>query len=370
TSIKPYRSEEFHYFIIPFQQKKSSIQNYQSNEIIPVTIIDVLPKQLNVKLNDGSRGRIHITELFDSPSTENLQRLNDLYHTNETLNARIIGTRNIEADSKHKKPVYELSLREKACEPFEIGDRIIGFFDKVDEKTKGSWFYLSLHLRGYVPPEFISKQLTTGQCSYLTIMNKIVNDKGEHYRLSMFDNNQPEANIVFAQFKELKSANEFHFNITKDDETYQGILVATDVSDVFENFVFWNYLMNVKPPVLINGQLHMKKELWKFKNKTIRAFVKEENKETKQMILSTRKSKLEKNHLDLIDDEIENMEQISIGDILHGYIDLLTNRQITLLLGSGKTIMGHVDKVFNRTLGGHLREYLDVGMVVEAVVLK
>ncbi|CAF3070586.1 unnamed protein product [Rotaria socialis] len=369
TPIKPYRSEEFHYFIVPFQQKKSSIQNYQSNETVPVTIIDVLPKQLNVKLNDGSRGRIHITELFDNPSTENLQKLNDLYHANETLNARIIGTRNIEADSKHKKPVYELSLREKPCEPFEIGDRIIGFFDKVDEKTRGSWFYLSLHLRGYVPPEFISKQLTTGQCSDLTIMNKIVNDKGEHYTLSMFDNNQSDSNIVFAQFKELKSANEFHFNITKDDENYQGILVATDVSDVFENFVFWNYLMNVKPPVLINGQLHMKKELWKFKNKTIRAFVKEENKETKQMILSTRKSKLEKNHLDLIDDEIENMEQISIGDILHGYIDVLTNRQITLLLGSGKTIMGHVDKVFNRTLGGHLREYLDVGMVVEAVVL-
>ena len=49
--------------------------------------------------------------------------------------------------------------------------------------------------------------------------------------------------------------------------------------------------MNVKSPLLVNGQLNMKKELWKFRNKTIRAFIKEENTEKKQMILSTRKSK-------------------------------------------------------------------------------
>lgn len=79
---------------------------------------------------------------------------------------------------------------------------------------------------------------------------------------------------------------------------------------------------------------------------------------------------MDKNHLDIIDEEIENIEQITIGDILHGYIDVLTNRQITLLLGSGRAIIGHIEKVVSRTLNGHLREYLDVGMVVEAIVLK
>jgi hypothetical protein len=74
--------------------------------------------------------------------------------------------------------------------------------------------------------------------------------------------------------------------------------------------------------------------------------------------------------LDIIDEEIENVEQISIGDVLHGYIDVLTNRRMTLLLGSGRTILGHIDKVVNRTLNGHLREYLDLGMVVEAIVLR
>lgn len=291
TSLVPYVSEEFHYIIIPFQGKKSSITVYQLNETVPVTIIDVLPKQLNVKLSDNSRGRIHITELFDNPSTEKCQTLNDQYHANQTLNARIIGTRNIEQDSKHQRPVYELSLREKSTNQFEIGDRLIGFFDKEDEKTKGYWFCLSLHLRGYVPPEFISKKMNVGQCSYLTIMNKTHNDKGEHYTLSMFDSNQSESNIVYAQFKDIKSINEFHFNIMKNSETYEGILISTDVSDVFQDFILWNHLLNVKPPILINGQLNIKKELWKFRNKTIRAFVKEENKTKKQMILSSRKSR-------------------------------------------------------------------------------
>ena len=80
--------------------------------------------------------------------------------------------------------------------------------------------------------------------------------------------------------------------------------------------------------------------------------------------------RLDQNHLDVIDDEIENVEQITEGDVLHGYIDQLTNRQITLLLTSDRTIVGHIDKVVNRTLNGHLREYLEIGMVVEAVVLK
>lgn len=291
SAYNPDISDEYKYVVIPCQQKKSSIKTYEPNEMVSVTIIDVLPKQLNVKLSDGSRGRLHITELFDNPTPENFQALNDVYHSNQTLNARIIGTRNIEQDSKHQRPVYELSLREKSSKAFDIGDRIIGFFDKADEKTKGDWFYLSLHLRGYVPPEFISKSLSAGQCSYLTVMNKVTNDKGEHYTLSMFDNNQSMSNIVYAQFKTIKSINEFHFNVTKDDENYEAILMATDVSDVFEDFIFWNNLMNVKPPVLVNGQLNMKKELWKFRNKSIRAYVKEENKVEKQMILSTRKSR-------------------------------------------------------------------------------
>lgn len=80
--------------------------------------------------------------------------------------------------------------------------------------------------------------------------------------------------------------------------------------------------------------------------------------------------RLEQNHLDVIDEEIEKIEEISIGDVLHGYIETLTNRQITLLLGSGRNILGHVEKVFNRTLNGHLREFLDAGMVVEGVVLR
>ncbi len=291
TSLIPYISEEFNYIILPTQSKKSSIQIYQPNEILCVTIVDVLPKQLNVKLSDGSRGRIHITELFDNPPLDKFQSLNENYHINQTLNARIIGTRNIEQDSKHQRPVYEFSLREKSSNSYEIGDRIYGFFDKIDEKTKGYWFYLSLHIRGYVPPEFVSKQLSIGQCSYLTIMNKKTNTKGEYYTLSMFDKKQFESNIIYAQFKEIKSINEFRFNITKNNEVYEGILISTDVSDVFEDFIFWNYLMNVKPPLLINGQLNIKKDLWKFRNKTIRAFIKEENQDKKQMILSTRKSK-------------------------------------------------------------------------------
>jgi transcriptional accessory protein Tex/SPT6 len=74
--------------------------------------------------------------------------------------------------------------------------------------------------------------------------------------------------------------------------------------------------------------------------------------------------------LDIIDEEIETIEQVSVGDILHGYIDVLTNRRMTLVIGSARNVLGNVEKVVSRTLNGHLREYLDVGMIVEAVVLR
>lgn len=292
TSLTPHISEQYPYIIFPSPSKQLSIEIYPVDGMQAVTIIDVLPKQLNVKLNDGSRGRIHITELWDQFSPEKFQSLNDHYQVNQILNARIIGTRNIEKDSKHQRPVYELSLREKSPNSFEIGDRVLAFLDKIDEKNKGYWFHLSLHIRGYVPAEFLSKQLNIGQCSYVTILNKTKTEKGEHYTLSMFENNtQTESKIVYAQFREIKSANEFHFNVKRHDEIYQGILFATDVSDMFEDFICWNYLFNAKSPLLVNGQLNTKKELWKFRNKTIRAVIKEEDLEKKQLILSTRKSR-------------------------------------------------------------------------------
>lgn len=74
--------------------------------------------------------------------------------------------------------------------------------------------------------------------------------------------------------------------------------------------------------------------------------------------------------MDVIDDEIERIEQIAVGDVLRGYIDRLTNRQITLMLTSDRSIFGQVEKVVSRTLNGHLREYLDVGMIIEATVLR
>ena len=291
TSTDAYMSEQYHYIIQPSPSKKSSVQTYEAETMVPVTIVDVLPKQLNVKLNDGSRGRIHITELVDHSSPDQFQPLRDRYHQNQSFEARIIGTRNIEQNSKHQRPVYELSLREKSSHQYNIGDRIVGFVDKIDEKTKGHWFSLSLHLRGYVPPELLSKPLDIGQCCHLTIMNKVTSDKGEYYTLSTFEKNPSESTVVYAQFKEIKSINEFHFSIRKDEKEFVGSLVASDVSDVFEDFVFWKYLMNVRPPMLINGQANVKKELWKFRNKSIRAFVKSEDAETNQMVLSTRKSR-------------------------------------------------------------------------------
>lgn len=71
-----------------------------------------------------------------------------------------------------------------------------------------------------------------------------------------------------------------------------------------------------------------------------------------------------------MDDEIERLDQIAVGDVVRGYIDRLSNRQIVLLLTSDRSIVGHVEKVVNRTLNGHLREYLDVGMIVEASVIR
>lgn len=286
------QSEAFQYIVASSPSKKSSIRVYQPNEAVTVTIVDVLPKQLNVKLNDGSRGRIHITQLKDHPTPEDFPPLNEQYHLNETLNARIIGTRNIEKNDRHRRPVYDLSLRDKTSDEFKTGDRVVAFVDQMDEKSKGYWFYLSLHLRGFAPAEFLSsKSLKTGQCVYVTITNTLTNEKGEHYTLSMFDAKSTESNIVFAKFHSIVSANEFHFQIRKDQEEYQGILMSPDVSDIYEDFVFWKSLMNVKPPVLFNGQVNLKKELWKFKNKTIRAFVKCEDAEKKQIILSTRKSR-------------------------------------------------------------------------------
>lgn len=74
--------------------------------------------------------------------------------------------------------------------------------------------------------------------------------------------------------------------------------------------------------------------------------------------------------MDVIDDEIESIEQIAVGDVLHGYIDRLTNRQIDILLSSDRSIIGHVEKVHNRTLNKHLREFLDIGMIVEVEVIR
>ena len=292
TAATPFVSEQNRYIIVvPSGKKQSSVRVYQTNDSVSVTIVDVLPKQLNVKLNDGSRGRIHITEVSDTPVPENFSSLNEQYQPDQTLNARVIGTRIIEQSSKHHRPVYELSLRQTTSTSFDIGQRVVGFVEKMDEKTKGYWFHLSVHIRGYLPPEFASKPLTSGQCYHVTIMNKTVNEKGDYYTLSTFDSSSSDSNVVYARFKEIKSANEFHFQVRKGEEEYEGILISPDVADVYEDFVFWNLLMNVKAPLLLNGQVNLKKELWKFRNKTVRAFVKEENAETKQMILSTRKSR-------------------------------------------------------------------------------
>lgn len=289
--VQPYHSESFNYLICRSPKKKSSIRIHQKNDKVSVTIVDVLPKQLNVKLADGSRGRIHVVESMENGEFERFTSLNDRFHVNQTVVARVLGTRNIEKTVKHRRPVYELSLRETSIEDLNLSDRIFGFVDKIDDKSKGFWFSLSNSCHGYLPAEFVSEKLDVGRFYPVVIMNKAKNDKGEYFTLSMVDDDEKKCGVVFAKFKEIRSANEFHFDVEKDQEKYLGILMSPDVADVYENFVFWSYLMNVKMPSIINGQIQMKKEAWKFRNRTIRAVVKHEDSKEKRVFLSTRKSR-------------------------------------------------------------------------------
>ena len=146
------------------QTTSSQRSVYQPNDFVLFTIVDILPKQLSVKLNGGSCGRIDIIELSDTPTVEQFSSSNEQYRVNQTLNVQVTGTRNIEQNSKHHRSVYELSLQKASSTWQETGERPVAFVDQTDEKSKGYWFYLSSHTRGYLPPEFVSEPLTAGQC--------------------------------------------------------------------------------------------------------------------------------------------------------------------------------------------------------------
>ena len=95
----------------------------------------------------------------------------------------------------------------------------------------------------------------------------------ESNTLLPFDPRGSELNIVSVRFKVDQTGKSIAFSSAKGEEEYEGILNSPGIADVFEDFVIEKLLMNVKAPLLVNP----KKELWKFCNTTIRAFVKEEN---------------------------------------------------------------------------------------------
>ncbi|CAF1237917.1 unnamed protein product [Didymodactylos carnosus] len=367
-----YTRSPLHHYIISHstQSLVSKKILYEPDEIVNVTICDVLPKQLNVRLEDGSRGRIHITEICDKPS-ETFPSLTDQYQTNQQLKVRIISTRNIEQTKYHLKPVYELTLR-SSTQTTIINDQLYGFIDKIDQ-NHGLWFFLSLHVRALVPNLLIStnpniienlaEHFRIGQCCQLNIVSK----RDEHrYDASLIELKPPKiGTVVCAQFKQILSPNEFVFSLPT---AIDGTLLSTDVTDNYVDYSFWTKLMNIKKPTKTMSTIYnMKREHRKFKNKIVQVYIKNINDENK-ISLSTRKSRIFNNHLDVTDEEVERLEQLAVGDVIRGYISSLTNRQLTLLIG--QSITGRIEKIPMRPLHGHLREYLDVGMVVEGEVLK
>ncbi|OTA93346.1 hypothetical protein M434DRAFT_395757 [Hypoxylon sp. CO27-5] len=340
----------------PVDESISSMDDIFIGKITKAKISSVKSTQLNVKLSDNVQGRVDISQVFDSwDKISNPKSPLSSFRVNSTIPVRVLGVhdarnhRFLPISHRSTHSVLELSAKPSdlkkdapkvlSYQDLEPGSTHIGFVNNVEKNAL--WVTLSPNVRGRIGTLEISDDVS--QLENLASSFPV----GSVLRVRVLTVNAAEGRLDLSARSSGSSA-----NLTWET-VKQNMVLPGRITKINERQIMVQLSEAVSGPVHlidISDDYSEANTLSYSKNDVIRVSVVDVDKSNKKIRLSTRPSRVLNSSLPVKDREIIQPSQVSVGDVLRGFVKNVSDKGLFVSLGGGVTAMVKISDLSDRFL--------------------
>ncbi|KAI1426670.1 hypothetical protein F5Y12DRAFT_712819 [Xylaria sp. FL1777] len=338
----------------PVDTKLESTSDLLVGKITKAKIVSIKGTQLNVKLADNIQGRVDISQVFDSwDEIANPKSPLSTFQVNQVIEVRILGVhdaknhRYLPISHRSTHSVLELSAKSSdlkasstsdlSLTTLELGSTHIGFINNVQQNSL--WVNLSPNVRGRINVLEISDDVS--------LLDDLMANfpVGSALRVRVLAVNPTEGRL------DLSARSSGDSTLLAWDTIKQNMVLPGKITKVNERQIIVQLSDSVSAPahlIDLSDDYDKASTMSYSKNNITRVSVVDVDKSNKRLRLSLRPSRVLNSSLPIKDREITNLAQLSVGNVIRGFVNNVSDKGLFIGLGGNITAMVRISDLSDR----------------------
>ena len=322
----------------PADDTLTTIRDFSLGRLTKARIKSIKQTQMNVELADGIRGRIDVSEVFDSwEDIKDRKHPLKVFSAQQILPVRILGihdSRNhrfLPITNRGKAPVFELTAKQSSQnsldldiltpDKVEVGSTRLVYVNNVSENC--IWVNLSPNVRG---------RISAMDLPDISLLNDLAQNFpiGSALRARV-------TKVDIANNRLDLSARMENVNPSRPDEVSTGMILPGRVTRVSDRQILVQLSENLSGPVNLIDMAddYSQADPTKYhKNQIIRVCINEVDHANKRIIMSTRPSKVLSSSLPVEDPEVTSLSLLKVNDIIRGFVQNVADSGLFVRISS------------------------------------
>ncbi|KAI1757762.1 hypothetical protein F4782DRAFT_142062 [Xylaria castorea] len=338
----------------PVDETLKSIDDLYIGKVTKAKVVSVKSTQLNVKLADNIQGRVDVSQIFDSwdKITTPKSPLSP-FRANKVIEVRVLGVhdaknhRYLPISHRSTHSVLELSAKpsdlkssptpELSLKTLELGSTHIGFVNNVQQNSL--WVNLSPNIRGRISMLDISDDVS--------LLDNLATSfpVGSSLKVRILAVNPTEGRLDLSARASGASTH------LAWDTIKQNMVLPGRITKINERQVIVQLSDIISAPahlIDLSDDYGDASTMSYSKNSAIRVSVVDVDKSNKRLRLSLRPSRVLNSSLPVKDREITNLAQLSVGDLVRGFVRNVSDKGLFINLGGDVTAMVRISDLSDK----------------------
>lgn len=322
----------------PADDTLTTMHDFSLGRLTKARVQSVKQTQMNVELADGVRGRIDVSEVFDTwEDVKDRKRPLEVFSVRQILPVRIIGIhdsrthRFLPITNRGKAPVFELTAKSSrqntrdldilTLDKVEVGSTRLVYVNNISENF--IWVNLSPNVRG---------RISAMDLPDVSLLNDLAK-------------NFPIGSVLRARVTKVDIANNQldlsarieNPNPCTLDEISTGMILPGRVTRVSERRILVQLSENLSGPVNLIDMAddYSQADPTKYqRHQIIRVCINEVDRANKRIIMSTRPSKVLSSSLPVEDPEVTSVSLLKVNDIVRGFVQNVADSGLFVRIAS------------------------------------
>ncbi|TGJ82936.1 hypothetical protein E0Z10_g5830 [Xylaria hypoxylon] len=359
----------------PVDETLTSTKDLYVGNVTKASVVSIKSTQLNVKLADNTQGRVDVSQVFDSlDKIANPKSPLSGFRVNKVIEVRILGVhdaknhRYLPVSHRSTHSVLELSAKpsdlkasaasELSLKTLELGSTHIGFVNNIQQNSL--WVNISPNVRGRIKMLEISDDVS--------LLDDLSTNfpVGSALKVRVLAVNLTEGRLDLSARSSSASTHLVW------DTIKQNMVLPGRITKINERQIIVQLSDLVSAPahlIDLSDDYDKASTMSYSKNTVVRVSIVDVDKSNKRLRLSLRSSRVLNSSLPINDREITSLAQLSVGNVIRGFVKNVSDKGLFVSLGGDVTAMVRISDLSDRFIKNWKDEYQVDQLVKGRIIL-